>query len=133
MNATAGVLPRFSDRVMRLMESVEHRIATTDSERDAVFRLRYEAYVRNGLMEPRLDRKLFDERYDNADNAWTAMNFVDGELAGSVRVTVGAGAEADLPCVRVYPDVAKPRLSSGATAVEYTRLSAKLSLSSAFP
>jgi hypothetical protein len=133
MVATASVLPRFSDRVLRLMENVEHRIATTDNERDAVFRLRYEAYVRNGLMEQRLDRKLFDERYDNAANAWTAMTFVDGELAGSVRVSMGAGADADLPCVRVYPDVAKPRLIGGATAVEYTRLSAKLSLSSAFP
>jgi N-acyl amino acid synthase FeeM len=133
MNATAGALPSFSDRVLRFLERVEHRIARTDREREEVFRLRHDAYVRNGLMRPRGDGKLFDERYDNALNAWIAMTIVGGELAGSVRVSVGVGAEANLPCVRVFPDVVGPRLAAAGTAVEYTRLSAKLSLSSAHP
>ncbi len=133
MNAMAGVLSGFTERVSRFLERAEHRIARSDDEREEVFRSRYDAYVRNGLMDPRGDRKLFDERYDNDSNAWIAMTFVDGELAGSVRVSVGLGAGANLPCVRVYPDVVGPRLVGGRTAVEYTRLSAKLSLSSAHP
>jgi hypothetical protein len=133
MTAAAGALPGFSDRVLRLLERVEHRIARTDREREEVFRLRYDAYVRNGLMEPRSDRRLFDERYDNAANAWITMTFVDGELAGSVRVNIGVGADANVPSLRVYPDVTAPRLSAGQIAVEYTRLAAKLSLSSAHP
>ena len=51
MTAAEGALPGFSDRVLRFLERVEHRIARTDSEREAAFRLRYDAYVRNGLME----------------------------------------------------------------------------------
>ncbi len=133
MTAKDGALPGFSDRVLRFLERVEHRIARTDSEREAVFRLRYDAYVRNGLLEPRSDRRLFDARYDNAANSWITMTFVDGELAGSVRVTVGVGMDADLPSLHVYPEAIAPRLSAGQIAVEYNRLAAKLSLSSAHP
>ena len=133
MTAAVGGLLGFSDRVFRLLERVEHRLATTDREREEVFRLRYDAYVRNGLMEPRSDRRLFDERYDNAGNAWITMTLIDGELAGSLRVNCGAGADANLPSFRVYPDITAPKLSAGQIAVEYTRLAAKLSLSSAHP
>jgi hypothetical protein len=133
MTAAGGALPGFSDRISRLLERIEHRIARTDREREEVFRLRYDAYVRNGLMEPRSDRRLFDERYDNAANAWITTTFIDGELAGSVRVNSGVGMDANLPSLRVYPDVTAPKLSAGQIAVEYTRLAAKLSLSSAHP
>ena len=136
MKAAAGVAgapPGFSDRVLRFLERVEHRIAKTDREREEVFRLRYDAYARNGLMKPGSDRRLFDARYDNAANAWITMTFVDGELAGSVRVNVGVGMDANLPSLRVYPDVIAPKLRGGQIVVEYTRLAAKLSLSSAHP
>ena len=132
MTAAAGALPRFSDRVLKFMERVEHRVATTDCERKEVFRLRYEAYARNALMAPEPDRRLFD-RYDNSENAWITMTFVDGELAGSLRVNVGVGVDADLPSLRVYPDVVRPRLKAGQIVVEYTRLAAKLSVSIAHP
>jgi hypothetical protein len=132
MTAAIGALPGFSDHVLRFLERVDHRIAKTDREREAVFRLRYNAYMRNGLMEPRSDRKLSDE-YDNAANSWITMTFVDGELAGSVRVSIGVGMDAYLPSVRAYPDVTAQRLSGGQIAVEYTRLAAKLSLSSVHP
>ena len=133
MTAAAGALPGFSDRVLKFMERVEHRVATTDCERREAFRLRYEAYVRNALMAPGPDRRLFDARYDNSENAWITMTFVDGELAGSLRVNVGVGVDADLPSLRVYPDVVTPRLKAGQVVVEYTRLAAKLSVSIAHP
>jgi hypothetical protein len=132
MTAAAGALPGFSDRVLKFIERVEHRVATTDCERREAFRLRYEAYARNALMAPGPDRRLFD-RYDNSENAWITMTFVDGELAGSLRVNVGVGVDADLPSLRVYPDVVTPRLKAGQVVVEYTRLAAKLSVSIAHP
>jgi len=133
MTAGAGsALCGFSDRVLKFMERIEHRIAKTEYERKEVFRLRYDAYARNDLLKPKPDGRLFD-RYDNCANAWITMTFVDGELAGSVRVSVGIGADADLPCVRVYPEVVTPRLRAGQLVVEFTRLAAKLSLSSAHP
>jgi hypothetical protein len=121
---------RFSDRVSRLLERIEYRIAKSSAEREAVFRLRYEAYRRNELLEPRADGQLYDERYDNAPNALLTMTFLDGELAGTTRVNLGVGENAVLPSLRVYRDVIEPQLRAGRVLIETTRLAAQLDMSS---
>jgi hypothetical protein len=126
----ANTPSHFSDRVFRLLERVEHRVAKSVAEREAVFRLRYEAYRRNALLEPRADGQLYDERYDNAPNALITMTFLDGELAGTTRVNLGAGENAILPSLRVYPDVIEPQLRAGRLLIETTRLAAQLDTSS---
>jgi hypothetical protein len=134
MQAQSSSTPtRFSDRVFRFLERVEHRVAKSASEREAVFRLRYEAYVRNGLLEPRADRQLYDERYDDAPNSWITMTFVDGELAGTTRVNLGADENVILPCVSVYPEEITPQLHLKRVIVEFTRLAARLDLSGVYP
>jgi hypothetical protein len=133
MTATEGALPGFSDRVLRFLERVEHRIARTESEREAAFRLRHDAYVRNGLMEARSDRRLFDSHYDNAANAWITMTFVDGELAATTRLNLGIGEDSDLPSMAVYPDVVAPRLRAGLAILETTRLAASIEFSCSNP
>ena len=133
MNAAEGALLGFSDRVLRFMERVEHRIARTDCDREAVFRLRYDAYVRNGLLEPRPDRRLFDGHYDNAANAWVMLTFVDGELAATTRLNLGIGEDSLLPSMAVYPDVIAPRLQAGLVILETTRFAANIEFSRSNP
>ena len=43
---------RFTDRVFDLLEIVDYRPAVTDEDRDAVFRLRYQAYQREHAIKP---------------------------------------------------------------------------------
>ena len=124
---------RFSDRVLRFLERVEHRIAKSAADREAAFRLRYQAYLRNALLAPRADGQLYDKRYDDAPNALITLTFFDGELAGTTRVNLGAGENAILPSLGVYPDVVAPRLREGHLLIETTRLAAQLDLSSAYP
>jgi hypothetical protein len=121
-SAADGAPSSFSDRVLRFLERVEHRIARTDCERAAAFQLRHDAYVRNDLMGPRADRRLFDQGYDVADNAWITLTFVDGELAATTRLNLGIGEDAILPSLAVYPDVVAPRLKAGFVLLETTRL-----------
>jgi hypothetical protein len=123
---------QFSDRVFRLLKRVEYRIAESSAEREAVFRLRYDAYRRNALLEPRADGQLYDERYDDAPNALITMTFLDGQLAGTTRVNVGAGENAVLPSLRVYQDVIEPQLRAGRVLIETTRLAAQLDISNAY-
>ena len=130
---TAEATSRFSDRLLRLLERVEHRVAKTPADREAVFRLRYEAYLRNGLLDARADGQLYDERYDDAPNAHITMTFLDGELAGTTRVNLGADVNAILPCNSVYPDLITPQLQAGRLIVEMTRLAARLDFSKMFP
>jgi hypothetical protein len=131
--ATGGAPASFSDRVLRLLERVEHRIATAPAEREAAFRLRFEAYQKIGFLRKSDVNRLYDPRYDDAPNAWITTTFIDGELAGTVRVNIGAGENAILPGLQVFTDALVPRLSAGEVIAEFTRLAARLSLSSIHP
>lgn len=134
MSSTAGGAPSsFSDRVLRFLERVEQRIAKTDAEREAAFRLRYDAYTRIAWIEPRSDRRLFDARYDTADNAWITLTFVDGELAATTRLNLGIGEDAILPSMGVFPDLIAPRLRAGLRLLEATRLAADIRISGSNP
>jgi hypothetical protein len=128
-----GASLSFADRVLRLMERVEHRIATAPAERDAAFRLRFDAYRRIGFLARPDGDKLYDLHYDDAPDAWITTTFIDGELAGTVRVNVGTDEKAALPGLRVFHDVLAPKLSSGQTIAEFTRLAARLSLARVHP
>jgi hypothetical protein len=132
-SATSGAPTSFSDRVQRFLERVEHRIARTDVERETAFQLRYDAYVRNDLLEPRADRRIFDKRYDLADNTWITLTFLDGELAATTRLNLGVGEHSLLPSMAVYPDVIAPKLRAGFSILETTRLAADLRISGSNP
>ena len=128
-----GASLSFADRVLCLLERVEHRVATTPTEREAAFRLRYDAYRRIGFLARPDGDKLYDPRYDDAPDAWITTTYIDGELAGTVRVNVGANENAILPGLQVFRDVLGPKLAAGQTIAEFTRLAAKLSLASIHP
>jgi hypothetical protein len=132
-SAADGAPSSFSDRVLRFLQRVEHRIARTDSDREAAFQLRYDAYLRNELLDQRADRRIFDPRYDVADNAWITLTFVDGELAATTRLNLGIGEDAILPSLAVYPDVVAPRLQAGFMLLETTRLAANIQISASNP
>lgn len=131
--ATGGAPQSFSDRVLRLLERVEHRVAVTPAEREAAFRLRFDSYQKSGILQRSDTDVLYDPRYDDASNAWITTTFIDGELAGTVRVNIGVGESAVLPGLQVFADVLVPILSAGQVVAEFTRLAARLHLSSIHP
>ncbi len=127
-----GAPPRFADRVVRLLERVEYRQARTESEKEAIFRLRYEAYRRENYIDPRDDGLLYDPAYDEAPNCWNIGTFIDGELAGALRIHV-AHREGDiLPDGVVFPDVVAPHLRNGKVIVDPTRFATKFEFSRQF-
>jgi hypothetical protein len=128
-----GATSRFADRVLRLLELVEHRCATTRAEKEAVYRLRYDAYIRQRLIEPRADGRLYDKAFDDAPNAWITTTFVDGEIASTFRIHVAADETGALPSLGVFSDVITPHLRMGLVVVDPTRLAARLEISRRFP
>src|ERR1019366_4018958 len=98
MEAVPGSMAsRFSERVLQLLERVEHRCADTRTEKEAVYQLPYEDYVRQGLIDPRADGRLYDKPLDDAPNAWITTTFIDGDLASTVRVHVATDENGALP------------------------------------
>src|SRR5271154_3180867 len=59
-----GHAARFADRVAEMLERLKHRPAVCGSDREAAYRLRYEAYLRQNLLNERLEAMLYDEIYD---------------------------------------------------------------------
>jgi len=110
----------FPDRVMALLDRVDYRQATTDQEKDAVFRLRYEAYLREGAIGPNFSRRLSD-RFDDTDNGYTFGVFVEGRLASSIRLHIASRAYPDLPAVGVFEDMLKADIAAGKTIIDPTR------------
>jgi N-acyl amino acid synthase FeeM len=129
----AGAPSRFADRVIRLLERVEHRRARTENEKEAIYRLRYEAYHRENYIEPRGDGLLYDPAYDDTPNCWNIGTYIDGELASALRVHA-AWREGDiLPDGVVFCDVVAPHLRRGRVIVDPTRFATKFEFSRRFP
>jgi len=124
---------RFSERILKLLERVDHCIARTPSEKDEIYRLRHEAYIRNELIDPRADGRLYDSHYDNDQQCWITSTYIDGELVATVRVNLGFGTEAVLPSQQVFSDVILPHLKAGRLIADFTRAAARLEASKRFP
>ncbi len=111
---------RFTDRVFDLLEIVDYRPAVTDEDRDAVFRLRYQAYQREHAIKPDFSRRLSD-RFDDLDNTWIFGVYVEGELAGSMRLNVTADDYPDLPASGIFSDHLAQHIALGKTIIDPTR------------
>ena len=110
----------FSDRVSQLLDRIDCRPAETAEEREAIFRLRYEAYLREGAIAPNFSGT-FSDPHDESDNAWLFGLYIDGELASSLRLHVASARNRDAPSRKVFADVLEAELDAGKIVLDPTR------------
>jgi hypothetical protein len=125
--AAVETVGRFIGHGSELLDKVDYRLAETEAEKEAIYSLRYRAYLHEGAIEPREDRRLAD-RFDDAPNSWTFGVFVDGQLASSLRISVATPDYPDSPAVDAFPDILKPQLALGKTIVDPNRFVAEPTL-----
>jgi hypothetical protein len=111
----------FSERVSRLLQRIDCRRADSAEEREAIFRLRYQAYLREQAILPNA-AKLFTDPYDDTDNVYLFGLYLDGELASSIRIHVGSRERPYFPSLEVFRDVLEPKLDAGKVIIDATRL-----------
>jgi len=119
---------RFAARVTRLLEKAEYRRADSLSDKEAIYRLRHEAYMRAGTVEPRPSR-MFHDPMDEADNAWLIGLFIDGVLAAALRLHISASMRAPLPELASFADLIEPHLAAGRTIIDASRFVSRLDFS----
>ena len=129
----SGHAPRFADRVAKMLERVEHRPANCQADREAAYRLRYEAYLRQNLLNERLDATLYDEVYDKSPNSLITMTYIDGELASTVRVHVIGDEAANRPRSMCFLTFWRPRLRERRVIIDPSRLAARADMAKRFP
>ena len=110
----------FSNRVAELLDRIDCRPAVSANEREAIFRLRYRAYLSEGAIKPSFART-FTDSDDDADNVWLLGLYLDGELASSIRLHVASAALPNFPSHKVFAEVLEPELAAGKVIVDPTR------------
>jgi N-acyl-L-homoserine lactone synthetase len=132
MSTAAPAGGSFSERVSRLLERVDYRRADTPEEREATFRLRYDAYLREGAITPNPARR-FTDAYDDKPNTWTFGVYIDGTLASSMRLNVTVPECRDLPALQVFADILNPQIAAGQVIVDPTRFVTERTCSRLYP
>jgi hypothetical protein len=121
-----------ADRVLALLERVDYRRAETAEDREAIFRQRYQAYLREGAIPPNASER-FADVLDETANSWIFGVYVDGELASSIRLHVASRQSGDLPALNVFCDLLSPELVAGKTIIDPTRFVIDRPASKRFP
>jgi hypothetical protein len=116
VDATSAALGQSWD----LLGQVDYRLAETEAEKDAIYSLRYRAYLHEGAIEPRADQRLTD-RFDDLPNSWVFGIYLDGELTSSLRISVATPDDDDTPAVNAFRDLLEPELAQGKVIVDPNR------------
>ena len=115
-----------------LSDRVEYRVIESPEERDAVYSMRYRAYLRGGLIPPSESQRIIDI-YDDAPNAWLFGIYIDGELCSALRVHVLSSEWRTSYSTELFGDVLHSRLDRGEVFVDPARLCADPEKGQRFP
>jgi hypothetical protein len=139
MPVSAPAMPYFNstgrnlaDRVLGLLERVDYRRAETGEERQAIFKLRYQAYMRECAIAPN-DSLSFSDALDDTSNAWIFGVYIDDELASSLRLHVASRQSPSMPALNVFSDLLSPEIGAGKTIIDPTRFVTDRAASRRFP
>jgi hypothetical protein len=115
-----------------LSDRVHYRLMETPEERDAIYLMRYRAYLRGGLISPSESQRIIDS-YDDAPNAWIFGIYIDGELCSALRVHVLTSECRMSYSTELFGDVLHSRLDRGEVFVDPARLCADPDKGQRFP
>ena len=110
----------FAGKLWNYLQAVDYRVALSETEKNELFRLRYEAYLAENAIFPNSSKSLPDV-YDEMDNCWNFGIHIGDELAGAIRVHVITPDQPYGPAIDFFPDIVKPMLDAGNVLVDPTR------------
>jgi N-acyl-L-homoserine lactone synthetase len=111
---------QFCRSVARLLDRIDCRRADAGEQQEAISRLRYRAYLREGAIS-RNSSETFSDPYDETDNAYVFGLYIEDELASSIRFHVASRERPACPSLEVFPDLLQPLLDAGNVIIDTTR------------
>jgi len=107
----------FFARTALLLTQAECRRASTREAREAIFRLRYQAYARAGAIAA--DSSMaFADPFDAMGHVYLFGLYLGAELAGSIRLHVVSDTRPISPALAVFADLLQPELDAGRVMVD---------------
>lgn len=128
LEATASL----AERVNRLLALAKIRRADSPEELDAIYELRYRAYLREGAIKPNPTRRFLDDD-DAMPNAWIFGVYIEENLASSIRIHVSTPEHPGTPGAHVFPDILGPLIDAGKIYIDPTRFVADFASARQYP
>jgi hypothetical protein len=132
MAAAAEAKSAASIRGLELLDQVDYRLVRTAEEKERVYKLRYDAYLREGAILPSDSGRVTDE-YDDLPNSFIFGVYVDGELYSSIRIAILTSQQRESLSAGMFSDLIYPELDQGKVIVDPTRFVADHDKARRFP
>jgi N-acyl-L-homoserine lactone synthetase len=113
----------FSRNVSNLLEQVEYRHLDSGEDFEDVCRLRYNSYVKSGMMSPNASRAVKD-KFDELPNSFVFGIYYEGQLVSTLRLHHVTERYPVSPSTDVFGDVLQSRISAGESFVDPSRFAA---------
>ncbi len=129
---SVAVASSFAANVNQLVEQLHCRPIETEADLDAVLRLRYAAYLKEGALTPHDSCRLAD-CFDDLDNAVNIGVFHEDRLVAAKRFHFLSKPDDDSPTMEVFSDVLRPLLEAGKRLVDPNRFVVDYETAREFP
>lgn len=113
----------FTRSVLNVLERVEYRFCDSGEDLEAIYRLRYESYLRVGMLKPNASRIVTDS-FDDLPNSYRFGVYYDGQLVSTLRLHSVNATTPLSPSTEVFGDVLMPRIAAGESFVDPSRFAA---------
>jgi hypothetical protein len=115
-----GEATSLSSRVFELLSRTIFKVAGTRSEHEEIYRLRYQAYRREGSIYAN-NEQLLSDGFDEIANSISVGVYIDHRLAGAIRLHVVDNEKCVSPACEVFQDILGPVIRGGATLIDPNR------------
>ena len=120
MNMQIRKISAFSQRLLDFLDIVEYRRADAEEDREAIYRLRYDAYKRDNNISTGFTATSGDF-YDESANCHVFGLYVGGSLVSSIRVNICSAENRISPTNSIFPDILEPMIQKGLVFVDPSR------------
>lgn len=117
---TSDLRTTLRDRIEKILPSTEFRRMVSAEDKEAAYRLRYDAYRRENRI-PEDDARISIDFADVLPNTDTYGIFVGGKLCSSIRVSVLTTTCPKSPSVDVFQNDLRRRITDGVVIIDPTR------------
>lgn len=111
---------RFAASIEALHRHVEIKLASSSDERQAIFALRHQCYLRESAIVARDDGRLYDQ-FDEPGRSLLYGVWSGDRLIGSIRLQILRRPVSESPSCLAFPDIFHPLLAQGMTILDPTR------------
>jgi hypothetical protein len=129
---SVGRRSHFVQSLLDLLERVEYRPVTFSEDLEEIYRLRYEAYRREGFIPADESRRCADE-LDEVPNVYPIGVYLDGRLVSSLRIHHVTAEHRYSAGMWAYPDIVGPMIDKGIEFVDPSRFTTDFDISQEYP